>query len=292
MYRTLGLAAAIATCFIAAGWQVTTRHGVTTTLAPLDLALFRYAVPGLLLAPLWLRTGLLSGAPKHLVALMVLGAGLPFGLMVMMGATLAPVAHIAVLLPGTMPIFTALLANRFLGEPLSRKQITGFALILAGVASIGSASFNALTWKGDVILLTAALGWGIYSVAYRKSGLTPWSATAIINGWSLLAILPLWLALHQGQIFTANPSDLALQALWQGVLAGIIGLWLYGFATRRIGPTSTAAIGATVPALGAFGGWLLLGEPLTPQAVIGAALVTAGVALSTGIFSRRQPASP
>ena len=127
----LGLAAALASVAIGVGWQVATRLGTTTTLAPIDLALFRYAVPALVLAPLWLRAGLVpAGVGRGTVALMVLGAGLPFGLAAMAGAQFAPTAHMAVLLPGTMPLFVAMLAMAVLGERPAPVRLAGLALIL------------------------------------------------------------------------------------------------------------------------------------------------------------------
>ena len=47
-----GTVAAIAAALLGVGWQLLTRHGVTTTLGPLDLAWLRYGVPALVLLPL------------------------------------------------------------------------------------------------------------------------------------------------------------------------------------------------------------------------------------------------
>ncbi len=288
--RLLGFLAALAACGIAAGWQISTRSGVITGLDPLDLALLRYGVPGLVLMPLWLKSGLLpKGLPRSLLAFMVLGAGLPFGLLVMVGAQFAPVSHMAVLLPGTMPLFVALLAHHFLSEALSGPRLLGFAFILGGVGLIGLdavESFSLGTWKGDLILLIASLCWGIYSVAYRKSGLAPWTAAAVISGWSLLLVVPFWLIAGGGRLFEADAASLGLQLLWQGILAGVLGLWVYGYAVRAIGATRAAAIGALVPAMAAIGGLLFLAEPLSLASAIGVACVSLGVLAGTGLFAR------
>ena len=42
---------------------------------------------------------------------------------------------------------------------------------------------------------------------------------------------------------------------------------------RDIGPTRTLTVGLTVPVLGLFWGWLLLGETITVGMLVGAALV-------------------
>ncbi|MEO5671000.1 MAG: hypothetical protein ABIR26_09955, partial [Ramlibacter sp.] len=51
-----GWAAALLMVLIGAGWQLATRAGARAALAPVDLALLRYAIPALLLAPVWWRT--------------------------------------------------------------------------------------------------------------------------------------------------------------------------------------------------------------------------------------------
>jgi drug/metabolite transporter (DMT)-like permease len=115
-----GVACALAAALLGAGWQLATRHGVTTTLGPWDLACLRYGVPALVLLPLWLRTGLKPrGMGGLALALLVAGGGLPFGLLVVGGAQYAPAAHLGVFMAGTMPLFTALLAWIVDREPVA-----------------------------------------------------------------------------------------------------------------------------------------------------------------------------
>ena len=99
-----GVAAAFATVLIGAGWQVATRLGTTTSLQPVDLALMRYCVPAILLAPVWWRVRPVpSGIDRRVLIAMLVGGGLPFGLLGMAGSQFAPVAHMGALLPGSMP---------------------------------------------------------------------------------------------------------------------------------------------------------------------------------------------
>jgi drug/metabolite transporter (DMT)-like permease len=290
----LGLAAALASVVIGVGWQVATRLGTTTTLAPIDLALFRYAVPALVLAPLWLRAGLVpAGVGRGTVALMVLGAGLPFGLAAMAGAQFAPTAHMAVLLPGTMPLFVAMLAMAVLGERPAPVRLAGLALILVGILAIGLpalADRRDGAWRGDLLFLAAALLWAVYTVAYRRSRMDPWTSAAIVGGWSGLAAVPAWLLSGAGRLATAPMADIALQGLMQGVVAGLGGLGIYALAVRHLGPTRAAASGALVPPAAAAAGWIVLGEQPDVATLAGAAAAMLGVALAAGLFERRRQA--
>ncbi|MBX2856432.1 MAG: DMT family transporter [Rhodobacteraceae bacterium] len=285
----VGMAASIAVCMIGAGWQIANRYAVSTTLTPIDLALFRYAIPGLVLAPIWLRHGLLpQGVSPLLAALMVLGAGLPFGLLVMTASHFAPTSHAAVFLPGAIPLFVAATAMVVLGERFTFARVFGLMLIAVGVVLLGSIGlFGAESgvWRGDALFLFAAFLWGLYTVAFKLSGVSPWRATAMISGWSMLIVIPVWLFSNDGALLEASVFDLALQSVWQGIFAGVIGIWLFGLTVRKLGATTAAAIAASIPAMTALGGWLILMEPLGPISMAGVAIVTLGVLFSTGAVS-------
>jgi drug/metabolite transporter (DMT)-like permease len=286
----LGLAAALAAALIGAGWQIATRMGTTTTLSPLDLALFRYTVPGLLLLPILWRVGLFpKGLKPSLLALMVGGAGLPFGLAAMAGAQYAPVAHMGAMLPGAIPLFVAVAAALFLGERFSRARVLGLGLIIAGIATVGSRTLTGLaagTFRGDLLFLTAAMLWAVYTVAYRRSGLSPWQCAALVNAWSMFGIVPLWAWSGASRLASAPLGDILTQFVWQGLLAGVFGLWTYAFAVSRIGASRAATSGALVPVLSAMGGFAFLGESPGPFVLAGIILTAAGVAISTGLLDR------
>lgn len=288
----LGLGAAFIAALIGAGWQVVTRLGVTTTVTPYDLALIRYAVPAVILLPLLWRKGFVPrGVHPLLIITILIGGGLPFGLLVMQGARFAPVSHIAVLIPGTMPLFVAALAAIFLAERITRAKTTGFALMLAGVACIGWEAVMTMgptTVLGDLVLICAALLWGIYSVAFRKSGVSPWHGAALICFWSTLMALPLWLLQPQSGFHTTPATALMVQFLWQGILAGAVGMWIYGYAMQQVGASAAASVGALVPALAATGGWLVLGEIPSSLAMIGILVTILGVVCAnTSAFDRK-----
>jgi drug/metabolite transporter (DMT)-like permease len=190
-----------------------------------------------------------------------------------------------ILMAGTVPLFAALGWWLVARDPLGPARLAGFALILAGVAALGwrsvSGDFGA-SWRGDLLFLLAAMLWAAYTVAFRFLKLTPWQGAALINTWSALLLLPLLLVFGAPKLLTAPWSDLALQAVWQGVIAGFLGLFVYGVAIARLGPGNAALFGALVPVLSTFGGHLFLGEPVTLATLAAAFMVAAGIALASG----------
>ncbi|MEO7642192.1 MAG: DMT family transporter [Ramlibacter sp.] len=277
----LGFLAACAAALIGSGWQITSRHGVTTTLGPVELAVLRYGVPALVLLPVLLRsTGLFpAGLPKRHLAMLVVGGGLPFGLMVMAGAQWAPAAHIGVFVSGSLPLFTALGARWVDGTPITGLRLAGLVLVAVGLAGFGfiDPAGLALNWRGDLCFLLAAMLWAVYTLVSRRAGLTAWQGTALVNAWSALLLLPLVLVVGAPRLLTAPWSDVAWQALGQGVMAGLLGLFTYLVAVAHLGAARASLSAALVPLLTACGAALLLGEPLQPQTAAAAALVAFGV---------------
>lgn len=263
-----GLLAWLITVTVGAGWQLATRFGVTTTLTPIDLALLRYVIPALALFPILMRHGFWAkDRPLWILALIVIGGGLPFGLLGMAGAQFAPASQMGAVFPG---------------ERFGRGRVIGLGIIILGVACVVGTTLFATTdgsniLLGDALFISSGVFWAVYTVAHRKSGLDPWHGAALICFWSSILILPIWIVSPGAALLDAPLPDIALQVAAQGILAGLIGLAAYGAAIRHLGASVAAVSGAVVPALTALGGYLLLGEPLCWLTAIGVICVVVGI---------------
>jgi len=217
-----GLLAWTVTVLIGASWQLATRFGVTTTLTPIDLALLRYVIPAVALLPILFRRGFLpTSVPPWIHVLIVGGGGLPFGLLGMAGAQFAPASHMGALLPGSMPIFVALLSVLILGERFGKGRIIGLGVIVIGVVCVVAAALSGPAGGpsvlfGDTLFIVAGVFWAVYTVAYRKSGLDPWHGAALICFWSAVLIVPIWVIMPNTALLSAPLADIALQVVAQG----------------------------------------------------------------------------
>jgi drug/metabolite transporter (DMT)-like permease len=286
-----GLAAALSAAVLGSAWQLLSRHGVTTSLGPIEIALMRYGIPALVLLPVLRRVGLRpAGLPWSRLLALVAGGGLPFGLLVLAGAQLAPAAHIGVFMAGTMPVFTALACLILLRESVQPARWIGFAAIAAGVAWLGlTEPALAGAWRGDLLFLAASVAWAVHTVAFRGSGLTALQGAAVVNAWSLIGLLLVVPIIGAPRLHTAPWQDIAAQALGQGVLAGLFGVLAYMKAVERLGSTRASLSAALVPPLTAIGAAAVLGEALG-QAVVGASVAVAlGIALASGAWRVRLP---
>lgn len=287
----LGVAAALLASLLGAGWQILTRHGVTNSLGPMEIALLRYGIPAIVLLPVLRQVGLRpAGLSRGRLAVLVAGGGLPFGLLVFAGAQAAPAAHMGIFMAGTMPVFTALACLVLLGEAVALARWLGFGVIFAGVAWLGwKEPTLTATWLGDLLFIAASALWACHTVAFRGSGLSPLQGAAVVNAWSAIALLFVLPFVGAPRLFTAPWRDLAMQAVGQGVLAGLVGLVAYMTAVQRLGSARAALSAALVPPLTAVGAAMALGEPVG-AGVAGASLAVAiGIALASGAWRGARP---
>ena len=290
--RSLGPLAALSVVLIWASWLISTRHSVGGTLTPLDLSLLRYGLPAIVLAPFWLKIGLWpKGVSKPLLAAMVVGSGAPFFQVAAYGMQSTPASAAGVLLPGTMPLATALIGIAFFGERPDRMRKLGMVAILCGglMLLIDGLGDGGLGWRSFVILPFGATLWAIYTHAFRQSGLSPFAGGGLIAAWSTILNLAALPFVGSGFAETALP-ELGLQLVTQGLLSGLAATLLYGIAVRALGGTQAAAYTAITPVAAAIGGAYLPGEGLGVLTMTAAVLTGLGVLLSTGLLSRRPDA--
>jgi drug/metabolite transporter (DMT)-like permease len=296
--RLFGAAAALATVLLWAAGLVATRFGVTGALSLWDVVFLRLALPALLLVPVLWRLRLPPAmqtlpAERRILLLVILaaGAGLPFMLVSSSGMIFAPAAHAGALMPGSMPLFAALLAVLLLGERFNLQRRLGTGLMLLGAVAVGGWQVidgTGQAWRGDLMFVCAGAMWACYTIAMKKSGLGAWQAAAVVYVASFVLYAPVYLLWLDSHLAQAPLFDIAVQ-LVQSVASGLLSMAAYGFAVRRLGAAPAAAFAALTPALTALLAVPLLGEWPEPVTWAGILAVSLGVALANGAFSRYAP---
>jgi drug/metabolite transporter (DMT)-like permease len=275
----------LAAVSIWSGWIVVARLGLRTSLTPWDIAALRFGVAGIPLLPYIFKNGLAIDRLGWMeLAAVVLGGAAPVFL-ANSGLLFAPAAHAGALFPGVMPLMVALLAAALLKEVFTTRKKIGFILILPGVLVIAWGSggeFGSLQNVGHGLFLCAGLAWAFYTVAMRKARLDGLHAAAISAVGSAVLYLPVFTFLPGGTLTAAPWSDLALQAVVQGVLTAIISLLLYGRAVSILGASSGAAFAALCPAMTGLLGIPILGEWPTVLDWVAISLISAGVYIVSG----------
>lgn len=251
------------------------RIGMRTELAAPDLLALRFGIGGLILAPVLLRFGMRGTKLRDAVALAVLG-GLGFAMLAYAGIARTPATHATVFLHGTLPLSTALIVATYAREWPSPRRLVGIAVIAAGVAAMAWDSFAHADQSqlfGDVMLFAAATLWSAYAVFARVRNVSALQAAAFVAVLSSVIYLPVYVALGRSNLIDASAPDLMLQALFQGVVIGVVSIFAYTRATALLGPTSPALLTTIVPTITTVLAIPLLGE--WPSMIVAAGIVMA-----------------
>ena len=226
------------------------------------------------------------------VVLGVISTALPFWL-IAWGQTRID-SGIAAIANASMPIFVALLAMRF----ARHERVTGwraFGLVL-GIIGVGVlvGVDPAGGWAGAIGTLAVILA----SISYAagslfsqhklgdSSGLLVSTASVV---WGTLAILPFGIAQGPGSI----PSwEAIVSVAVLGLLGTALGLLMYLRLLEDYGSAKGSLVVYLLPVVALFYGAVFLDEPLRITALVGLALILAGVAIASGLVRpvrRQQP---
>ncbi len=281
--RIVGLSCALLVVILFAGFTLVSRLGARTDLGLEDLAALRFGGGALALVPVFLKHGLAGLTLRQAAGLAFLG-GLGFALFAYAGLFLAPAAHGAVLLHGTLPLFTFLIVVASTRGTAWRRGLPGVVLIGLGVALMASDSLSltdARQLLGDACLLLASVCWSAYGVMAQRLKVPPLQAAAIVAMLSMLVFWPVYLPVTQAAgLFAASLDDLLLQTIYQGVLIGALSILVYTRAVVSLGATGTALFAASVPCATAIAAMPLLGEIPSMAAWAGVIVVSVGMVVA------------
>jgi drug/metabolite transporter (DMT)-like permease len=292
--RALGLTCAVLTVLIWSSFIVVARASAAHTLLPLDIGFLRILGAGCVLLPWgwWLmraqrqsgeRSGSfmgLSPLPWRITALGGFFGSMLYAMLAYSGFFFAPAAHASVLMPGSLPLWTSLLAIVVLHDRITRARAIGLACIVLGDMFVGGASLlKALdggeVWKGDLLFMSAAFCWACYTIA-----ITAFSCTTFIPAYALAAFMG-WVSSH---LSIAPVGEMVFQAIYQGIGSVVISGITFNVMIRHYGPVRSTMITALVPGLSALGAVVFLNEPMSLNLLAGLALVTCGI-----LFGVRLP---
>jgi len=233
-------------------------------IAPIDVALLRYAIPALLLVPVWLSTlRKLSKAPVWSIIAM-LGWGAPF--LWLVTASLKDTTVIA--------------------------QLVGCAFIaIAALLVILQAIFGGINLSSIGLMLLAAAGWSAYVVSFRHTGLSAAEGAAWVSFASTALILVLKF-ITESELLPLTTEQIIFNAFAQGFVSGFVAVLAYTFAIGRLGTAQAASYSVLVPALASLFAWIWLGETPTLLNVLGLLFGTLGVAVINGLLFKRISQKP
>jgi drug/metabolite transporter (DMT)-like permease len=195
---------------------------------------------------------------------------------------------IAALFVAAVPVIVLILDWAFFSKRAPTKQaLFGIAVAVAGVVTI---VMHTRTLSGGAPLLyvgamfVATTGWSIGTLVQKRSATTGTVLDFTCGQMLFGAAFQLLMSIVTGEWSHFDPSTIS----WQGVVAilylvvfgSIIGLNCYLWLLTRVPAPKVATYALVNPVVALFLGAAVLGEAVTPLAIVAALLVLAGVALT------------
>lgn len=285
-----GLIAAFFAICIWTGFILVSRYGGKGVLTGWDVTALRFGV-GALIALFFLPRVTLP--PYKVILLFSIFGGVGYAVTVYAAFRMAPAAHAAVLLPGALPFTTAVIGWLWLRQTPSPAQRVALALVFLGISLTAadtfahSAHLTGMQMFGDLLFLCGSSLWAVFTLLLRRHPMPPLTAAVITTLGSAILFLPAWWLFLHSTMSQAPVTEIAIQAIYQGVLVVFVAMMLYTFAARSLGSQTVTLLMAIVPGLAAVSAVPILGEPLSLLTLAGLAAVTTGAMLGARQSSTR-----
>ena len=237
---------------------------------------------------LWMGTGLLLlltlATGRRLTPGMVrasapggvlLGAEMALWFSAVKRTTLADAAVISAL----QPALVLLAAGPLFGERVTLRDAAwmGIAILGAVLVSVGSSGTPAWSLGGDLLAALSLLAWTGYFLVSKRARRTvpPLQYMAVVFAVAALVMTPLAAVAGQPLVGIDRRDLLLLAAFVVGASAGHV---LLSWAHASVDVSVSSLLTLLQPVVAALAAWAFLGEPVTPLAAVGGAVVMGALA--------------
>lgn len=194
---------------------------------------------------------------------------------------------LASVLVATMPLW-ATLFSRLFGERVSRGEVAGIVLGLAGVAVMQLGGELRASPLGTLCAVLAPMGWALGSLASRRLPLpqgTMRTASQMTTGGVVMALI----SLVKGEHVVAPFAPRALLAVGYLMLFGsLVGFTAYSYLLKHTRASVATSYAYVNPVIAVALGVAFAGEKLDAPSAAGTVIVLAAVAL----VARARQAAP
>jgi drug/metabolite transporter (DMT)-like permease len=190
-------------------------------------------------------------------------------------------AGISALIPGLQPILTSTIANRFMGETVTRMQWLGLALGLVGVTMVLHdrtivAAAPPLGWIASVVSLIGITLGTLYQK--RFCGRIDWRAGNLVQYIGAGVLFTLGAFAFETRVIHWS-GELIFAMAWLVIVLSIAAIGLMYWLIRRSAASGFASLFYLVPAVTALMAYILFDERLDALSIAGMVVCAIGVIL-------------
>ncbi|WJR81354.1 DMT family transporter [Bradyrhizobium sp. NP1] len=286
MNEWIGVAIALVSSCLGGSAAAITRY-LTGNADPVALAILRWGIGFLCLLPVAFLLRVRWPQPRDWPPVMALGLcffGVFFVLYnIAISYTTAARASLAL---ATLPLHTMVVAALLGVERLTLRKTAGVCIAVLGVAAalaagLSSAPKNA--WRGELIMMAAVFCMAFYNVLSR-----PFMRRSSALGFLTVGMGTGAVALLIAGAFTGSFAAIKdfgtpqwIAGLYLGIGGGAAAFILWVMALERATPTRVANTMTVNPIAAGLLATQLVGEPITPNLVIGLVAVFIGIWIAT-----------
>jgi drug/metabolite transporter (DMT)-like permease len=264
--------------------------------SPHVLALGRWTIAGLILAALggrelWAHRAYVWQQRWRYIVLGACGMWICGAWVYLAGQS--TVAMNISLIYASSPVLIAVGSVLWLGERLSKRQVLGVILAMAGVVHVvvkgeWAHLSQVQLVPGDLWIVGASISWAAYALLQKRwptpMGSTAQLAAICMGGVAVLIPFAVW------ELCQASTPAVGPQAWWLmlvvALLPGVGAYWIYGWTQKILGASRVAMTLYLGPLYTAVVAWLLLGEPMGWHHLVGGVFILSGVGL---VMAARKP---
>jgi drug/metabolite transporter (DMT)-like permease len=269
---------------------------VSGLVPPITLNFLRWVLAFVLLLPVawWVlraRSPLWPHLLRRYALLGLLGVGCYNSLQYLALKTSTPVN--VTLVGSSIPVFMLALGALFFGQRITRRQLAGALLSIAGVLLVLSHGHlerlaQVRFVPGDIYMLGATAAWAWYSWLLAQ----PRDPPAIRSDWAAFLMAQMVPGLLWSGLFTTAEWGLTdARITWGWPLAAalvfvalgpaILAYRSWGLAVQRVGPNVAGFFSNLTPAFAAVFSAAFLGEPPQPYHAVAFLLIVGGIVVSS-----------
>lgn len=255
---------------------------------PILLAILRWGIGFLCLLPCALLLGVRWPQRSDWPAVALLGIcffGVFFILYnIAVSYTTAARASLAL---ATLPLHTMVVGAILGVERLTARKITGVGIAVLGVAAAlaaGLAQSPPEAWRGELIMAGAVFCMAFYNVLSRPLMQRSSPLGFLTVGMGAGAAVLVLAGIVKGSFAALGQFTTAqwIAGIYLGIGGGALAFILWVMALARATPTRVANTMTVNPIAATLLAALLIGEPITPNLLIGLVAVFAGIWIATG----------
>jgi drug/metabolite transporter (DMT)-like permease len=194
----------------------------------------------------------------------------------------------------TLPLQTMIVGALLGIEPLSRRKILGVLIAMSGVfAALASGLSKAPVgaWRGELLMTAAVLCMAFYNVWSRpfmgRSSPLGYLTVGMGAGAAVLVLFGT-LTGRLAVVSTFNTAEW-IAGVYLGVAGGALAFILWVLALARTTPTRVANAMTVNPIAASLVATQLVGEPITPNLIVGLVAVFAGIWIATTTRVQEKP---